>query len=65
MEAQEKFTEMFMKISNGQYTRFDELEDFAISVIELSVTNPVEKENAKLMIKTAREIAEKNIKNNN
>lgn len=56
---------MFMKISNGQYTRFDELEDFAISVIELSVTNPVEKENAKLMIKIAREIAEKNIKNNN
>ena len=65
MEAQEKFIEMCMKISNGQYTRFDELEDFAISVIELSVTNPVEKENAKLMIKTAREIAEKNIKNNN
>lgn len=65
MEAQEKFIEMCMKISNGQYTRFDELEDFAISVIELSVTNPVEKENAKLMIKIAREIAEKNSKNNN
>lgn len=65
MEAEKKLIEMFMKMSIGEYTRFDELEDFATSIIELSVTNPVEKEKAKLMIKTAREIAEKNSKGNN
>ena len=65
MEAQEKFIEIFMKMSKEEYTRFDEIEDLAISVIELSVTNPVEKEKAKLMIKTARKIVENNIKNNN
>ncbi len=65
MEVENKLIEIFTKIANGEYTRFDEMEDLATSVIELSVTNPVEKEKAKLMIKTAREIAEKNIKNNN
>lgn len=65
MEVQKKFIEIFMKMSKGEYTRFDEMEDFATAVIELSITNLVEKEKAKLMIKTAREIAEKNIRNNN
>ena len=65
MEAQEKIIEIFMKMSKGEYTGFDGMEDLATSVIELSVTNPVEKEKAKLRIKTAREIAEKNIKGNN
>lgn len=65
MEVENKLIEIFTKIANGEYTRFDEMEDLATYVIELSVTNPVEKEKAKLMIKTAREIAEKNIKNNN
>lgn len=65
MEAEKKLIEMFMKMSIGEYTRFDEIEDFATSIIELSVTNSVEKEKAKLMIKTAREIAEKKGKDNN
>ena len=65
MKVENKLIEIFMKIANGEYTRFDELEDFATFIIELSVIDKNEKENAKLMIKTAREIAEKNIKNNN
>ncbi len=65
MKVENKLIEIFTKIANGEYTRFDELEDFATSIIELSVIDKNEKENAKLMIKTAREIAEKNIKNNN
>lgn len=65
VEVENKLIEIFTKIANGEYTRFDELEDFATSIIELSVIDKNEKENAKLMIKTAREIAEKNIKNNN
>ena len=65
MKVENKLIEIFTKIANGEYTRFDELEDFATSIIELSVIDKNEKENAKLMIKTARETAEKNIKNNN
>lgn len=65
MEVENKLIEIFTKIANGEYTRFDELEDFATSIIEFSVIDKNEKENAKLMIKTAREIAEKNINNNN
>lgn len=65
MEVENKLIEIFTKIANGEYTKFDELEDFATSISELSVIDKNEKENAKLMIKTAREIAEKNIKNNN
>ena len=65
VKVENKLIEIFTKIANGEYTRFDELEDFATSIIELSVIDKNEKENAKLMIKTAREIAEKNIKNNN
>lgn len=65
MKVENKLIEIFTKIANGEYTRFDELEDFATSIIELSVIDKNEKENAKLMIKTVREIAEKNIKNNN
>ena len=49
MEVENKLIEIFTKIANGEYTRFDEMEDLATSVIELSVTNPVEKEKAKLM----------------
>lgn len=65
VKVENKLIEIFTKIANGEYTRFDELEDFATSIIEFSVIDKNEKENAKLMIKTAREIAEKNIKNNN
>lgn len=37
MNAEEKLTEMFMKYASGTYTKFDEIEDFATSIVELSV----------------------------
>lgn len=58
MNAEEKLTEMFMKYASGTYTKFDEIEDIATSIVELSVRNPKEKEHLKLMIKMARKTAE-------
>lgn len=58
MNAEEKLTEMFMKYASSTYTKFDEIEDFATSIVELSVRNPKEKEQLKLMIKMARKTAE-------
>lgn len=58
MNAEEKLTEMFMKYASGTYTKFDEIEDIATSIVELSVRNLKEKEQLKLMIKMARKTAE-------
>lgn len=43
MEVENKLIEIFTKIANGEYTRFDELEDFATSIIEFSVIDKNEK----------------------
>ncbi len=48
MEVENKLIEIFTKIANGEYTRFDELEDFATSIIELSVIDKNEKEKCKI-----------------
>lgn len=65
MDANKKLVEMFTKYECGNYTRFDAMEDFAIAVIELGVSNKNEREQAKLMVKMARKAAEESAKNNN
>ena len=64
MNAEEKLIEMFMKYTSGTYTKFDEIEDIATSIVELSVRNQKEKEQLKLMIKMARKTVEKSCENN-
>lgn len=59
MGADEKLVEMFLKYSCGMYTGFDALKDFGDAVIELTVKDPIEKKDAKLMLSTAKEMAEK------
>ena len=48
MKVENKLIEIFTKIANGEYTRFDELEDFATSIIELSVIDKNEKRKCKI-----------------
>ncbi len=59
MEAEEKLIEILLKISNGMYTGFDELEDFGDAIIELNIRNPEERKIAKLALSSAREKAER------
>lgn len=53
-----KLLEIFSKIENKNYTRFDQLQDFGEAIIEIYVKDSEEKINAKQMIASIRKVAE-------
>lgn len=54
-----KLVESFVKFINGTYTQVDSVENLINGMIDLTVKNKQERENVKMAVSQAKEIAEK------
>ena len=54
-----KIAESFSKILDGTYTQLDYIENVINLVFDYTIQNEAERENAKMMVSKAKEIAEK------